>query len=135
VLTWLDGFLALVPASQSQALTDFAAKVVVDFDGFRAPLTPAERDRRRAAHLTARQNELVEQFGYPYVLEEFLFHMTLTDRLEARDRDSFRLAAESFFSPLLEDNLLLDRLVLFREAEPGAPFMRLRDYPLGGDVP
>lgn len=131
----LEGFLALVPAADNPALTAFAARLVADFDGFRAPVSEAERQRRHAASsLTPRQVELLERFGYPFVLEEFRFHMTLTDRLPPGDMASFRAAAESFLAPGLAENLLLDRLVLFHEPEPGAPFRRLRDYPLAGEA-
>jgi len=135
VLKPLDGFLALVPAEQSAALTDFVSAVVVDFDGFRAAVTPEERARRTAGgHLTPRQVELLDRLGYPYVLEEFRFHMTLTDRLGVADADRFRAAALQWFAPVIGQHVVLDRLVLFREAEPGLPFARLRDYPLKGEA-
>lgn len=130
----LDGFLALTPVTQSPALTDFAARVMTDFDGFRAPPSEAERARREAARLSPRQVELLGQYGYPYVLEEFLFHMTVSDRLPAAEFEPVRAAAAAWFAPLLGEELLLDRVVLFREAEAGAPFLRLRDYPLGGEA-
>jgi putative phosphonate metabolism protein len=133
-LASIDGFLALIPVTQSEALTDFAATVVNDFDGFRAPLSAAELERRLGAStLTLRQRALLEQFGYPYVAEEFQFHMTLTDRLPPEDEASFTAATEQLFAFATAEPLLLDRLVLFHEAEPGAPFTRLRDYPLAGD--
>jgi len=130
VLRPIDGFLALVPDEQSEELTAFAARCVVDFDPLRAPAGEADRARRLTSGLTPRQIELLDQFGYPYVFEEFRFHMTLTDRLMGTDRDVVFLAAQNWFTPVLGQNLLLDRLVLFHEAEAGAPFTRLRDYPL-----
>ncbi|HVW92828.1 MAG TPA: DUF1045 domain-containing protein [Devosia sp.] len=135
VLKPVEGFLALVPAEQSAALTAFAGKVVEDFEGFRAPLSGAERARRLAGgHLTPRQVAYVERYGYPYVFEEFRFHMTLTDRLPAEEQADFRAAIEGVFAPVLGGPVLLDRLALYREAEPGAPFERLRDYPLIGEL-
>ena len=130
VLRPIDGFLALVPDVQSTELTTFAARCVADFDPLRAPLGDADRARRVAGGLTPRQIELLDQYGYPYVFEEFRFHMTLTDRLQGTDHDVVFLAAQSWFAPILGQNLLLDRLVLFHEAEAGEPFVRLRDYPL-----
>jgi len=135
VLRPLEGFLALVPEAQPAALTDFTAKIVGDFDGFRAPLRPEDKARRNAGgHLTPRQLELIDRFGYPYVMEEFRFHMTLTDRLEDEERRTTAAAITEWLGPLIGQELLLDRLVLFHEAEPGAPFRRLRDYPLGGEA-
>jgi putative phosphonate metabolism protein len=81
-LASLDGFLALVPEGETHALDAFAARVVMDLDGFRAPAPEAEIARRRAAGLSARQEEYLLRWGYPYVLEEFRAHFTLTGRLD-----------------------------------------------------
>jgi hypothetical protein len=59
------------------------------------------------------------------VLEQFLFHMTLTDRLPAERRDDILAAAGEWFAPALSEPVLLDRLVVFDEPEPGAAFRRL----------
>lgn len=126
-----DGFLALVPAEQSAELTAFAAQVVEAFDVFRALPTAEERARRLASgRLTPRQVELVDRFGYPYVLENFQFHMTLTDRLPQSEQGRFHAAAATHFGALAENELLLDRLVLFHEPEVGAPFVRGADFVL-----
>ncbi|PXA98999.1 hypothetical protein DMC47_05265 [Nostoc sp. 3335mG] len=127
----LDGFLALVPAEPNEALQDFAAGVVEEFEPFRAPLSLKDRAARLARGLTPRQEELLDAYGYPYVFDEFQFHMTLTDRLAAEDHDEVRTAAESWFGPDLVEPLVFDRLVLFHEPESGRPFRRLEDYKLG----
>ena len=127
-----DGFLALTPVMQPRRLTDFAASVVVAFEPFRAPLEPAERTRRLTAKLTPRQIELVEEYGYPYVLEQFLLHMTLTDRLAAEEQPKLQAQAAAWFADELATPMMLDRLVLFHEAEPGAAFRRLDDFVLEG---
>jgi putative phosphonate metabolism protein len=130
-LTLLDGFLALVPRQQPEALTDFAATVVAQFEPFRAPLSAADRDRRAANHaLSPRQVELLDLYGYPYVLEQFQFHMTLTDRLPDEERDGVTAATRTFFGALDGVELRIDRLSLFHEAEPRAPFRRIADFPL-----
>jgi putative phosphonate metabolism protein len=129
-VAWIEGFVALIPEHQSPALTAFAGEVVAHFDRFRAPLTGAERDKRIGGQLSPRQIELLDAYGYPYVMEEFRFHMTLTDRLVDTDRNEIMAAAQSWFAPLLEMDYVLDRLALFHEPAPGAPFMRLSDFPL-----
>ncbi|MGV3490348.1 MAG: DUF1045 domain-containing protein [Devosia sp.] len=128
------GFMALIPAVQSQEITDFAADVVTGFEPFRAPLSASQREKRlQGGNYSARQIELLDQFGYPYVLEQFQMHMTLTDRLPEADRVPFHAAAAEFFGPLASAEMVLDRLVLFHEPEPGAAFVRLDDYMLTGD--
>ena len=127
----IEGFLALLPEVQTPELTAFAGTVVESFDRFRAPMGEAERERRmRSGGLSARQAELLERFGYPYVQEEFRFHMTLTDRLSEDLRAPMRAAAEAHFGPLLADEVMLDRLVVYGEPEAGAPFVRLSEFEL-----
>lgn len=129
----IDGFLALTTEPQPQTLTDLAADVVEAFEPFREPLTVAERERRLRAPLTPRQVELVDRYGYPYVLEQFLFHMTLTDRLPEAIRPAMVERAEAWFADALAAPVRLDRLVVFAEPEPGAAFERLDpDYVLRG---
>ena len=77
----LSGFLALVPAERCVELQDLADRCVVEFDDFRRPADEAELARRRAPGLSPRQDELLVRWGYPYVLEEWRFHLTLTGRL------------------------------------------------------
>jgi len=128
-LARIDGFLALVPAAQPQALTDFAAAVVETFEPFRAPVSAAEKARRNAGgRLSARQLELLDRYGYPYVMEQFQFHMTLTDRLAAADQQRFEAALLGHLGGLAEAKTVLDRLVLYHEAAPGAPFSRGADF-------
>lgn len=130
-LTSLQGFLALMVDGENEALQDFAAHVVEDFDPFRAPMTVKDR-AARAKGLTERQLELLDAYGYPYVFEEFRFHMTLTDRLSEADAADITAAAHTWFAPVLEEPLVLDRLSLFIEHEAGKPFRRAGDFKLEG---
>jgi len=76
----IGSFVALTPLP-NDALRDFAARCVQAFEPFRAPMAPDERAKRLRAPLTARQIELMDAWGYPYVFDEFRFHMTLTSSL------------------------------------------------------
>jgi hypothetical protein len=128
----IGGFVALTAEPQPPALTDLAASVVVAFEPLRAALGPAERARRLKAPLTARQIELVDRYGYPHVLEEFQFHMTLSDWLADEQCALLQMRAAAWFAEVLSAPVMLDRLVLFHEAEPGAAFRRLDDFLLKG---
>lgn len=133
-LASLEGFLALMLDGESEALSDFAAHVVEDFDPFRAPMSAKGHAARAARGLDERQIELLGAYGYPYVFEQFRFHMTLTDRLAAEDAADIAQAASTWFGPALEDNVLLDRLSLFHEPDAGKPFRRVADFKLGADA-
>lgn len=127
----LDGFLALIPEAENEALVDFAASVVEEFEPHRAPLSLKDRAARLARGLTPRQEELLDAYGYPYVFDEFRFHMTLTDRLSQEDHAEVMAAAQAWFAPDLAEPLTFDRLVLYHEPEPASYFRRLEDFRLG----
>jgi putative phosphonate metabolism protein len=130
----LDGFLALTPVVQSAELTEFAGKAVAELDALRAPMSAHDREKRLKSNLTPYQIGLMDHYGYPYVMDQFLFHMTLTDRMAEETRGPVVAAAQKWFAPILDDNVLLDRISLFHEAEPGAPFQRVADFPLSTKV-
>jgi putative phosphonate metabolism protein len=129
-LARLGGFFALVPGAQATELHALAADVVTVFDGFRAPPTEAELARRRPESLTERQRELLTAWGYPYVLDEFRFHLTLTDRIPAERRPAVEAALSGWFEPLLGADVPVGALAVFAEAESGAPFTLHAVHPL-----
>jgi putative phosphonate metabolism protein len=131
VLAEWDGFLALVPDAQPQALTDFAADLVRELDHFRAQPTEAELARRRAQPLSKRQEALLVQWGYPHVMEEFRFHITLSDRLTPTEAPILRAAAKAWFAPVLGQPAEMSDLAVFAEGEGGV-FHLLRRLPLRG---
>lgn len=51
------------------------------FEPFRAASSDADIARRRRAPLTPEQDARLLAWGYPYVLEDFRFHMTLTGQI------------------------------------------------------
>jgi putative phosphonate metabolism protein len=125
----LDGFLALVPVGGPAALQDLAARCVTELDGFRNPPSDDELARRRKAALSARQDANLLRWGYPYVLDDFRFHMTLTQRLEPSDSARLARAAQEHFASELIAPVRIDGITLFHEPEPGAPFLVLRHFP------
>ncbi len=126
----IGGFLAMV-VEPSEALSDLAADVVEAFEPFRAPMSLRERERRIANGLSDRQIELLDAYGYRYVFDQFQFHMTLTDRLDVAEQREISQAAATWFAPVLDEPVVLDRLSLFHEPDSGKPFRRLADFRLG----
>ena len=128
---YVDGFVALVPDRSCPALQDLAARCVTELDALRAPVTPADRERRGLDPADRRANELFERYGYPYVLERFRFHMTLTGPVDAALAG--QLVAQ-LARPVAQLNALeppvLDRVCLFVEPRAGAAFRRVADMRL-----
>lgn len=71
-------YLALVPVQQPPELVDLASRLVRRLDQFRAPLSPEDRARRRPENLTEKQRSRLDRWGYPWIFDEFHFHLTLT---------------------------------------------------------
>lgn len=130
VLARLGGFLALVPEAASEDVQFLAGQVVEQFEEFRRPPSLREMADRAAAGLTERQSELLAAYGYPYVFDQFQFHMTLTDKLAEADMDEIEEAARTWFGPLLDTPMVLDRLSLFIEPDTGKLFRRHDDFGL-----
>lgn len=131
-LALLDGFFALVPAEPSPELDQLAADVVTAFEPFRAPLSAEEAERRNPEHLSPAQLKNLHKWGYPFVFEEFRFHMTLTGRVPADEAGRMEAAITSFFGPLLQEPLKISSLALFVEPEQGAPFHVKSVHATGG---
>ncbi len=112
----LGAFIALTPAAPCPALDRLATASVRAFDRFRAPMNERERERRLAAALSARQTDNLDRWGYPYVFDDFRFHMTLTGPLREPDRARALewLTAEFAARPEAQ-HLTLDRLALARQ--------------------
>jgi len=125
VCLW-QGFVAIVPVTVRPGLDRLAASCVKHFDGFRAALTGADRSRRFAAHLTARQIGHLERWGYPYVFEDFRFHMTLTGALSGGCQEPMLAYLQGGFAGSHGDGpIRIDRLALLRQDNPGARFVVL----------
>lgn len=126
----LSGFLALLPKARSDALHALADDCVTAFETFRRLPEASELARRRAAGLTVRQDALLARFGYPYVLDQFRFHMTLTGALGEPDRARLRPWLQRHFAGPLEEPIQVQDLCLFVQERPDAPFLILRRFPL-----
>lgn len=113
----IGSFLALVtdPAHHDDVAA-LAWKSVTALDGFRASLSDTDRARRTG--LTERQSAYFEAWGYPYVNEEFRFHMTLTSSLGEQDQ---RAAMEAVSAKVPTEPVVIDSISIF--GDPGAPHL------------
>lgn len=127
----LGPFFALTPADPLPALDSLAAAVVREFDPLRRPLTDAEIERRNPEALDPRRLANLHRWGYPYVFEDFRFHMTLTGPVEESEATRVRAALSEVFEPALAEPVEIGALALFVEPEAGAPFTVHSLHPLG----
>jgi putative phosphonate metabolism protein len=129
----INDFIALVPAHPSQAVEDLGRACVTELDDLRAQPTRAETERRRPEQLEPLARQLLESWGYPWVLDLFRFHMTLSGPVDVVTGDLLARHAAGIVADL---NALhpprIDRICVFREDHPGAPFVRIHDAELAG---
>lgn len=130
VVDSISGFIAVIPAEPVDALQELAADCVREFEPFRAALTPEDRARRRPEKLSERQRDYLDRWGYPYVMEEFRFHMTLTGRLDAERRGAILQMLRMRFAALPIETLEIDRIALFRQDDAKARFRIIGEWTL-----
>ncbi len=130
-LVQLGRFLALVPMGDTAALGTLAAKVLQACDPFRAPLSTADLERHRAKGLSDQQDALLMRWGYPYVMEAFRFHITLTGKLSKTQARLTYEVLSPLLTPLLDGALVIDRLALVGEDDAGS-FHLISQFPLKG---
>lgn len=130
VVDAISGFIAVIPAEPVDALQELAADCVREFDSFRAPLTAEDRARRRPEKLSERQHDHLDRWGYPYVMEEFRFHMTLTGRLDSERRGAILEMLRTRFATLGLGTLAIDRLTLFKQDDAKARFRIIGEWAL-----
>jgi Protein of unknown function (DUF1045) len=127
----LDRFVAIRPATAdgAAAMRALAANALHEFGPVRAMPSEQERRRRHESNLNARQRELLDHWGYPYVLDEFRFHMTLSDSIEPDDR---QVLIDWWHAQLPAlGPLPIDGAALFVEPQPGKPFVLVARLPFG----
>lgn len=130
VVDAISGFIAVIPAEPVDALQQLAADCVRDFESFRAALSAEDRARRRPEKLSERQRDYLDRWGYPYVMGEFRFHMTLTGRLDAERRGPILEMLRARFATLKLDTIEIDRIALFRQDEARARFRIVGEWAL-----
>lgn len=131
-LAVIGKFIALTPIAESAALEKLAAACVRAFEGFRTPLSKQQEDDYKLNKLTVHQEQMLEHWGYPYVMEEFRFHISLTDRIDTdAERDSVMELLTALARPVLGQPILIRDLVVFAQDAFGQPMRVIERIPFG----
>lgn len=132
MLKTIGRFLALVPTEPVAPLGDLAGSLVRGLDEFRKPEGEAAMNKRRAVGLSDRQEDYLVRWGYPYVMEEFRFHLTLSNKLEGDQLDRFETALAPLVDPLCQTPFAIRDVCLFGDPGDGKPFALLQRISLTG---
>lgn len=129
-LAKMSGFVAARPLGDQSTLAKMASQVVTQLDGFRAQPTDEELARRRRSRaLTAAQEQHLANWGYPYVMDQFRFHITLTGRVG--DPEDILAGLIPYFAPHLPARFNISSLTLVGQDAAGM-FHEIRRYALTG---
>ncbi len=128
----IDNFFCLSPQQPSSQLNTLAADCVHQFMPFQAPATQDELIRRRTAGLSSQEEQNLIRWGYPYVMEQFRFHLTLSNKVvDANKRNLLQSSLMELFAGVLGKPLIIDAISIFVEPAPGDDFYLLGRYPFG----
>jgi hypothetical protein len=125
------GFIALRPRGDVTVLNRTTQYIVEALDVFRAPALPAELARRRKANLTERQEANLMTWGYPYVAEDFHFHLTLSGRIDPGLGADVTDALAPHLLPLVPRPFPIQQITLVGEDDAGM-FHEIHRYDLTG---
>ncbi len=128
----LGDFLALLPQAAPAQLGSFAFACVRALDALRAPPTVAEQARRLAAGLTPRQIALLDGWGYPYVDDEYRFHMSLTGPLDEAQRAFLQPWLQARYAAIMATRAVtIDAISVYVEPAAGADLSLVARFALG----
>ncbi len=126
-VVYLKNFLALCPRSPAAELDAAAARCVIELDHHRLP-EDAAAQARRAIGRSPSELENLARWGYPLVLDDWKFHITLSNG----GGPDLLAPARAYFAAALGLPRMFTGLAIFCEAEPGAPFRLAQRIMLGG---
>lgn len=104
---------------QSNALGSLATDIVEHFDRYRAPLSNIDIERRNPERLSRSQRTNLERWGYPYVMDDFRFHMTLTGPVPLDQQGRISQALSEHFAQFIGTQQRVSGLGLFVEPARG----------------
>jgi putative phosphonate metabolism protein len=131
-LAVIGKFIALTPVTSSAPLELLAAKCVRAFEGFRVPLTEEQAAYYQRNKLTVHQDQMLEHWGYPYVMEEFRFHISLTERIDdIAERNAIMQVATALAKPVVGKSILVRDIVVFGQKGRKDPMVAIERIPFG----
>jgi len=130
-LVYQNGFIGLRPSGPQTELRNFSADIVRRFDSHRAPLSQSDIARRRKSRLTPQQDAQMLDWGYPYIFDDFHFHLTLTGRVKPDQAERVIAAIQPMIAHTLPDPFAIDTITIAAQDSIGM-FHQIQSYALTG---
>lgn len=127
---WHGNTMVLVEGQHDHRINQFASRCVLDFEDFRAPLTVKERTRRLEQNLNLHQRLMLEELGYPYVLSEFRFHITLTKNMTEDEKVQVVPALQPVLNSILGNPCDIDGIAIVGDPGNNQPFQMIEYFEL-----
>ncbi len=129
----LGSFLTLQQSLPNPKVDELAFACVRDLDPFRQPLTEEEQDRIFGKGITRQQKANVFTWGYPYVGDDYVFHMTLTSILAPHEIAPWKTKVLEWGMEYLSEPVMLRDLCVFAQASAEEPFQLIERFELRGE--
>lgn len=127
----LGRFLAFRLTGAEEAMRGLHDACLEALEPFRAPITEADIERRRRSGLTPLQDERMLRYGYPYIYEDFRFHMTLTGSIaQPQVLEQVLTALKRHFAADSGEHCF-DGLCVFRQPDRKSPFVIIERLAFG----
>jgi hypothetical protein len=124
-LSLLSGFPALAAHAVSAPFMRLEKALLERLSPMFLPPDPASLARR--GRLSPRQLDYFWKWGYPFVLDQHRFHLTLG---APGAPDEYIRALKGLFPPETLEGLTLSKVTLCLQEKEGEPFGVVRDFPL-----
>lgn len=131
-ISCFGGFLALTPSSSYPELVKLHSDLIRKLNSLRPALSRFDLKRHMDKQLSERQERLLRRFGYPFILEEFKFHMTLTGKIEDRVRRLYKEKLEHILNPYLTEPVPVHEVSIYMQPDRKTPFTEVTRVPLTG---
>ncbi|MEM7042448.1 MAG: DUF1045 domain-containing protein [Pseudomonadota bacterium] len=128
-ITAHSSWIAFTLSAPCPEMKMLAADCVRAFEPFRAPLDDVDIERRRKSGLTPRQDEQMLTYGYPYIFDDFAFHMTLAGPLDQDEREAVLRALRQDSPSPEEACSQIDAIALYQQPDRDSPFIQTGRFP------
>lgn len=125
----ISDFAALSLSLQPDALAALARTCVEALEPFRAPISEQDIQRRLHQPMSERQLFQLKHYGYPYIFDDFQFHMTLSDKLGDGDTDYLQWL-EHEYTQMVTSTPVLDQIALYSQIDRASAFVLVEAYRL-----
>lgn len=112
-------FTFITSRKEIKSLINLENDLVKHLDTFRAELNKTEIKKRNPDSLTFKQNKYLKEWGYPFVLDQFKFHMTLMNQNNNKLSNKQKLELEKLIYKISNNLLEFNEISLLGENKNG----------------